>query len=454
MPLVFRRSMTRSSAAWTSPLSAPERGNRIDDHGRRLEAHDVAMHAGDVHFEPEQAGTRGLAFQQAGVDPGCQVDADGAHVAHQLGRRFLEGEIDATIAAPARGFGEMRREAGLARARRTRHEDARSLVIAARPEHRVETRDAGRHHRARRRMSETRRGDGQHRNALVVDQERIFVGAMRRAPVFDDAQSPRGDLVDDTMIEQDHAVGNIFLEPETGQRAFAALGRDDGRHFALLQPGEQPPQLRPQHRRIAEAAEQSLQRVEDDAFGTHGPDGVIQPDEQAFEVVVPRFLDLAPLDAHVIHGDALGGDEARHVVAERDDVLDQVFAGLLETHEDARFVEQGCSIHEERHGEQRLAAAGAAADQRRATRRQAAERDLVEAQYAGGRLRQRCSVAATAAGTVQADGLTQIIHSDRRLRTGFRQIDKAGLGWLEATPSRRLRTRSASILFQPSVKTP
>ena len=53
---------------------------------------------------------------------------------------------------------------------------------------------------------EPHRRDGQHRDAgLAGDQERVFVGAVLGAAVLDDTQPARGHLVDDAVIEQDHA---------------------------------------------------------------------------------------------------------------------------------------------------------------------------------------------------------------------------------------------------------
>ena len=62
------------------------------------------------------------------------------------------------------------------------------------------------------------RRDRQHRESALVDQERIFVGAVAAAAILHDAQAAGGDLVGNTMIEQDDAIGDVFLEPVSGQR--------------------------------------------------------------------------------------------------------------------------------------------------------------------------------------------------------------------------------------------
>ena len=81
---------------------------------------------------------------------------------------------------------------------------------------------------AQRRVFQAERGDGQNGDPVLVDQERILVGAVRGAAIFDDPQAPGRQIVDDAMIEQDHAVGDIFLDAVARQAALAALGRDHG----------------------------------------------------------------------------------------------------------------------------------------------------------------------------------------------------------------------------------
>ena len=63
----------------------------------------------------------------------------------------------------------------------------------------------------------------------LVDQERILVGAVRGAAVLDDAQAAGRDLLVDPVVEQDHAVGDVFLEAVAGERAVAPLAGDDRR---------------------------------------------------------------------------------------------------------------------------------------------------------------------------------------------------------------------------------
>ena len=198
------------------------------------------------------------------------------------------------------------------------------------------------------------------------------------AAVLDDAQPARRDLVVDAVVEQDHAVRDVLLEPLPGQQALAALAGDDGGHASVLQPAEQPPQFGAQDAVVRQAGEQRFDRVEHDALGADRLDRVAEPDEQPFEIVLAGLLDLAAFDADVVDGQFLRRDQLRKVEAERRDVLGDLLAALLEGHEDAGLAELQRAIHQELHGQQRLAAAGAAADERRPAGWQAAAGDLVE----------------------------------------------------------------------------
>ena len=74
------------------------------------------------------------------------------------------------------------------------------------------------------------------------------------------------DLVGDAMVEQDHAVGDVFLETEAGERIFAALAGDDRSYAEGFQELKQPANFRAQQCRVGEAGKQRLDRVEHDAL--------------------------------------------------------------------------------------------------------------------------------------------------------------------------------------------
>ena len=156
---------------------------------------------------------------------------------------------------------------------------------------------------------ERHRGHRQHAEPVVVDQERILVRAVVGAAVLDHPQAACRDLIVDAVVEQDHGVRDVLLEPLLGQQAVAALAGDQRGDAFVLQPPEQPPQLRAEDGVVLEAREQRLDGVEDDAFGADGVDRVIEPDEQPFEVVLAGFLDLAALHAHVVDRELLRLDQ-------------------------------------------------------------------------------------------------------------------------------------------------
>ena len=61
-------------------------------------------------------------------------------------------------------------------------------------------------------MIQSQRGDRQHRDAPLVDDERVLVGAVGGAAVLDHAQPPRRDLLVHPMVQQDHAVGDVLFD--------------------------------------------------------------------------------------------------------------------------------------------------------------------------------------------------------------------------------------------------
>ena len=228
-------------------------------------------------------------------------------------------------------------------------------------------------------MLQRHRGHRQHADAVGIDQERILVRAVVGAAVLDDAQAAGRDLIVDAVVEQDHRVRDVLLESLPGEGTVAALAGDHRRDALVLQPPEQPPQFGPEDGVVLQAGKQRFDGIEDDALGADRPDRVIEPDEQPFEIVLARFLDLAAFDAHVVDRELLRLDQLREVEAERRDVAGNLLGVLLERHQHAGLVEMKRAVHQKRERQQRLAGPRPAADQRRPALRQAAARDLVEA---------------------------------------------------------------------------
>src|SRR4030095_11697058 len=161
-----------------------------------------------------------------------------------------------------------------------------------------------------------------------------------------------------------------------GQLALASLAGDDGRDPLVLQPAEQAAQFGPQDGQIRQATEQSLDGVQHYSFGPDAVDGVVQANEQSFEIVVARFVDLAAFDPHEVHCDFLALDEVIQVKAERTDILREFLGGFLKGHENARFLVLGRTANNEFHCEKRFAATGATANQSRSTAPHSAARSL------------------------------------------------------------------------------
>ena len=161
-----------------------------------------------------------------------------------------------------------------------------------------------------------------------------------------------------------------------------SLGSDDGGHTLLFEPPKETAKFGSQDIEVREAAEQRLQRVEHDPLGPDGVNRMAQANKQSFEVVLPRFLDLAPLDVNVVHRQFLFLDEVIKIEAERTDVLSQFFRGFLERKKHARLVVQHGSPNQELDAHECFAAAGAAAHQRGSAFGKPAARDLVQSRNA------------------------------------------------------------------------
>ena len=155
--------------------------------------------------------------QQAALDQRLQAQPDGMHVADDLVGRFLEREEEHALPAPGGGLGKIGGDDGLAGAGRAREQNAAAAKKSPPAQHRVEPGNAGGDPLARDLVIQRQRRDGQHADALVADEKGKFVGAVQRAAIFHHAQMPRGNLVIDPVVEQDDAVGDVFLQPVAGQ---------------------------------------------------------------------------------------------------------------------------------------------------------------------------------------------------------------------------------------------
>lgn len=306
--------------------------------------------------------------------------------------RFFKGKQQAALAAQATGVNKAGGKRGLARAGQPRHQHTGAAVIAAAIKHLIQAFDAGRHDVFRRLVIESGCGDGHHRQALLIDKERVFISTVRRAAVLDDPQAARSDLIGHAVIQQNHAVRHVLFYTVTGQQAFAALACYYSGHAAFFEPIEQAAQLGAQHGGVLETAEQRLDGVEHNALGANGVDGVTQTDEQAFEIVLAGFFYFAAVYVHVVDDHQLLVDERLKVEIQRADVFHQVLRAFFKAHEHTGLAVLQRAVYQKAHGEQRLAATGNAAHQTRPALRQTTQSDFIETGNAGSGFFQCCNV--------------------------------------------------------------
>ena len=211
---------------------------------------------------------------------------------------------------------EARGDAGLAGARPARDQDARAAVVAA-AQHPIELDVAAGDPLRRRLVDELQRRQGEDRDPVVADEERVLVGAVPRAAVLDDPEAPRRDLVLHAQVEQDHAVGHVLLEAVARQRGLAPLAGDDGGDALVLQPAKEPVQLGAQDLLVGERRRRAPRacragRAWRRSSRWHGPAGRRgRPDCSRPS---PRSV---PIDPHVVDDELLLRDEPRQVEAER-----------------------------------------------------------------------------------------------------------------------------------------
>ena len=209
---------------------------------------------------------------------------------------------------------------------------------------------------------------------------------MRRAAIFDDPQAPGRQVVDDAMIEQDHAVRHILLDAVARKAAVAALRRDDGGELAVLEPAEQPPQLGAKHGFVGDAGKQRVDAVEDDAPRAYARHREVEPHEQPFEIVFAGLVHLLPIQVHIVGGQQFAGLQVGQIEAQRRYVDAEIGDAFVERHEHPGFAMIDGAPDKKGGRQQRLAASRATAHQRGPARGKAASGQLVEPLDAAGGL--------------------------------------------------------------------
>src|SRR6266498_1079574 len=103
------------------------------------------------------------------------------------------------------------------------------------------------------------------------------------------------------MIQQNYTIRNIFFQSITGERPLSSLGRDHRSDAFIFKPAEQPAKFGSQNTLIRQAGEEGFERVEHHSLRADGVNGIPQPDKETVEIILPRLLDLAAIDTHVIN---------------------------------------------------------------------------------------------------------------------------------------------------------
>src|ERR1700742_3469603 len=129
-------------------------------------------------------------------------------------------------------------------------------------------------------MAKSGRRNWKNANPLVVNQEGILVGTMSRPTIFYDAQPPRNNLVLDSIVQKDDAIGNVFFDTEPGQLAAPSFGRDDCGDALVFEPAEQPTKFCAEDSRVCQTREQCFDRVQNDPLRSNRIDCMPESDEQ------------------------------------------------------------------------------------------------------------------------------------------------------------------------------
>ena len=174
------------------------------------------------------------------------------------------------------------------------------------------------------------------------------------------------------MVEQDHAVGDVFLETETRERVFTAFAGDNRSYAEGFQELKQPPNFRAQQCSVGEAGEQRLDRIQHYSLRADRLDRVLEPDEQPLEVVLAGLGNFVRVDMNVIDRQLALADKFIEIEIKRSGVDDQLVFGFLEGDENARFPIVADAVDEKFDGEHGLAASCAAANERRTSAREPA----------------------------------------------------------------------------------
>src|SRR5690242_14041394 len=211
--------------------------NWVDDNYFGRKPGYFAMYQQQVLLQTTSARTYSVEMQEAPAHPTLEINSDRAHVADDLVRRLFRREVDALLAALACSLQEMRRDAAFSRSCSTRNQNAASADKSF-AEHGIQRRDSAGHPLIAGFVVEAQGAQGQDGEPIAYDQERIFARAMQRAAILDHSQATNGVLIVNPMIEKDHTIGDVLLQPLARELAAPGLSRNNGGHLFFLQPAK------------------------------------------------------------------------------------------------------------------------------------------------------------------------------------------------------------------------
>src|SRR5262249_17307 len=116
-----------------------------------------------------------------------------AHVACDLAERFLKAEKQTAFTSATRRVDKLGPQGRFASPGCARYQDTAPPIVTGPTQHGVEARYACRDAFIRNDVLEFKRRDRQHRNAMLINQEWVFIGAVYGPTVLHHAQAPRED---------------------------------------------------------------------------------------------------------------------------------------------------------------------------------------------------------------------------------------------------------------------
>ncbi len=120
---------------------------------------------------------------------------------------------------------------------------------------------------------------GQHGETALINQEGDLIGDVRCPAIFHHPHPPGGKLVGNPMIQKDHAIRYIFFQPVPRKVSVTLLGGHNRGQPAVLQPPEQPANLRAQYSGVSKSRENRFDRIQHHALCSDFVHRVLQPDE-------------------------------------------------------------------------------------------------------------------------------------------------------------------------------